>query len=176
MAGKTLPDSELVVNWGPDCYAPPDWIGIYREDPTVSSMEPVVRMWALEKRWNHRQSNLKLGKLQFPGGWNREDPMSPPVRQAKGICLPFYAASYNGTELLTVTCLKIQPNWLAQLKDAAKTPFKQLFLPGSHASGAYVTDYSKTKSLLVKDYLVAQHFDVWAQLVFGIRYLDLSVG
>lgn len=142
----------------------------------MSSMQPELRELGITERWGKRQLDMKLGKLQFPSGWNRQDTQPPPVGYSKGICLPFYAASYNGTELLTVNCLKIQPNWLAQIKDAARMPFKQLFLPGSHASGAYVTNYSKTKSLLVKDYLVAQHFDVWAQLVFGIRYLDLSVG
>ncbi|KAH8395280.1 hypothetical protein KR222_008193, partial [Zaprionus bogoriensis] len=176
LAGKTLQDASLEINWGPDCYAPPEWIGIYREDPTISSLQPEQRIVGIEQRWGRRQTDFKLGKLHFPGGWNRQD--EPPVakRYPKGICLPYYAASYNGTELLTVDCLKIQPNWLAQLKDASRMPFRQLFLPGSHAAGAYVTNYSKTKSLLVKDYLVAQHFDVWTQLVFGIRYLDLSVG
>lgn len=50
------------------------------------------------------------------------------------------------------------------------------FVLGTHASAAYVANLTKTKSVLVKDYVVAQHFDVWSQLVFGIRYLDFSIG
>lgn len=116
-----------------------------------------------------------MGKLLFPGGWNRQDPGEPPAtRYPTGKCLPHYVASYNGTELLTVNCLKIQPNWMAQNKDVSLMPLKNMFLPGTHASGAVVNRTSK--SVLIKDYLQAQLFDVWSQLVLGIRYLDFSVG
>ncbi|EDW69471.2 uncharacterized protein [Drosophila virilis] len=177
LAGKTLTEACLEVNWGPDCFAPPEWVGIYRQDPSVSNFQPELRIDGIRNRTGKRLTPIKLGKLHFPGGWNRPgDEQKTATRYPKGKCLPYYVASYNGTELLTIDCLKIQPNWLAHLKDAASMPLKRLFLPGTHASGAYITNYSKTKSLLVKDYLVAQHFDVWSQLVFGIRYLDLSVG
>ncbi|EDW80088.1 uncharacterized protein Dwil_GK24125 [Drosophila willistoni] len=177
LTGKTLHDACLEVNWGPDCAAPPEWIGIYNRDPTISNFQPEMRIDGIKNRTGKITTHIKLGKLHYPGGWNRQDlNESPATVYPKGKCLPHYVASYNGTELLTVDCLKIQPNWLAHLKGVAQIPIKRLFLPGTHASGAFVTNYSKTKSMLVKDYLVAQHFDVWSQLVFGIRYLDLSVG
>ncbi|XP_023169879.1 uncharacterized protein LOC111598719 [Drosophila hydei] len=177
LSGKSLTDACLEINWGPDCYAPPEWVGIYRQDPSVSNFQPELRIDGIRNRTGKRQTPIKLGKLQFPGGWNRPTAeQATATKYPKGKCLPYYVASYNGNELLTIDCLKIQPNWLAHLKDAAGMPLKHLFLPGTHASGAYITNYSKTKSLLIKDYLVAQHFDVWSQLVFGIRYLDLSVG
>ncbi|ALC43260.1 CG5895 [Drosophila busckii] len=176
--GKTLIDSCLELNWGPDCYEPPEWVGIYRTDPSVSNLLPELRMDGIQNRTGRLQTHIKLGKLHFPGGWEKQDVHEQlvPTKYAKGKCLPYYVASYRGNELLTVDCLKIQPNWLGQLKGIAELPIKHLFLPGTHASGAFIINYSKTKSLLVKDYLVAQHFDVWSQLVFGIRYLDLSVG
>ncbi|SPP84657.1 uncharacterized protein LOC117587458 [Drosophila guanche] len=177
LSGKALHDSCLEVNWGPDCAGPPEWIGIYGQDPTISNFQPELRINGLNNRTGKLSTPIKLGKLLFPGGWNRLDGNeSPATRYPRGKCLPHYVASYNGTELLTVECLKIQPNWMAQIKDGEQMPLKSLFLPGTHASGAFLASYSKTKSLLVKDYLVAQHFDVWSQLVFGIRYLDFSVG
>ncbi|XP_060654358.1 uncharacterized protein LOC132789992 [Drosophila nasuta] len=178
LTGKTLHDTCLEINWGPDCFAPPEWIGIYREDPSVSSLAPEVHLAGIQNRTGKRLTPFKLGKLHFPGGWQREEAeqSSSVTSYSKGKCLNYYVASYNGTELLTIDCLKIQPNWMAHLKEAAQLPLKQLFLPGTHASGTYVDTYSKTKSSDVQNYLVAQHFDVWSQLVFGIRYLDLSVG
>ncbi|KAH8234868.1 hypothetical protein KR032_004628, partial [Drosophila birchii] len=175
--GKALYDSSLEVNWGPDCYGPPEWIGIYGQDPTVSNFQPelLIPRFAIVNRTGKIISPIKLGKLNFPGGWNRQDTGDPPAtRYPTGKCLPHYVASYNGTELLTVDCLKIQPNWMAQNKDVSRMPLKNMFLPGTHASGAVVNRTSK--SVLIKDYLQAQLFDVWSQLVFGIRYLDFSVG
>ncbi|XP_017028066.1 uncharacterized protein [Drosophila kikkawai] len=175
--GKALYDSSLEVNWGPDCYGPPQWIGIYAQDPTISNFQPelLIPRVAIVNKTGKIITQIKLGKLHFPGGWNRQDTSDPPAtRYPTGKCLPHYVASYNGTELLTVDCLKIQPNWMAQNKDVSRMPLKNMFLPGTHASGAVVNRTSK--SVLIKDYLQAQLFDVWSQLVFGIRYLDFSVG
>ena len=51
-----------------------------------------------------------------------------------------------------------------------------IILLGTHASGAYLTNYGTTKSLFIREHAISQYFDVWSQLVFGIRYLDLSIG
>ncbi|XP_016958903.2 uncharacterized protein LOC108030524 [Drosophila biarmipes] len=177
LTGKTLQDTFLEVNWGPNCYGPPQWVGIYGQDPTISNFLPDLRIDGLANSTGKMITPIKLGKLHFPGGWNRQDDGDQAVtRYHTGKCLPHYVASYNGTELLTVDCLKIQPNWMAQIKDVSQMPLKNVFLPGTHASGAVVGSSSKTNSILVRDYLVAQQFDVWSQLVFGIRYLDFSIG
>lgn len=46
-----------------------------------------------------------------------------------------------------------------------------MFLPGTHNSGAY----GGTAGFLEK-YILNQDMDIWTQLVFGVRYLDLRVG
>nr|XP_016935507.2 uncharacterized protein LOC108014008 [Drosophila suzukii] len=177
LTGKTLQDTFLEINWGPNCYGPPQWVGIYGQDPTISNFQPDLRIDGLANSTGKMITPIKLGKLHFPGGWNRQDDGDQPLTQyPTGKCLPHYVASYNGTELLTVDCLKIQPNWMAHIKDVSQMPLKNIFLPGTHASGAVVGSSSKTNSILVRDYLVAQQFDVWSQLVFGIRYLDFSIG
>lgn len=178
LSGKSSHESFLEINWGPDCFGPPDWVGIYGQDPTISNFQPELRIDGIANRTGKMITPIKLGKLNFPGGWNRQDSNQdqPATRYPKGKCLPHYVASYNGTELLTVDCLKIQPNWMGQIKDIGLMPLKNIFFPGTHASGAVIGVGSKTKSALVKDYLLAQQLDVWSQLVFGIRYLDISVG
>ncbi|XP_017042983.1 uncharacterized protein LOC108089317 [Drosophila ficusphila] len=177
LTGKTLQDTFLEVNWGPNCYGPPEWIGIYGQDPTTSNFQPELRIDGIENSTGKMITPIKLGKLRFPGGWNRQDSEEQPAtRYPKGKCLPHFVASYKGTELLTVDCLKIQPNWMTQIKYLNKVPLKKIFLPGTHASGAFTGSSKKSSSILVRDYLVAQQFDIWSQLVFGIRYLDFSIG
>uniref|UniRef100_A0A1B0A2E1 Phosphatidylinositol-specific phospholipase C X domain-containing protein n=1 Tax=Glossina pallidipes TaxID=7398 RepID=A0A1B0A2E1_GLOPL len=139
--GKTLQESNLELNWPPDCYTRPEWIGFYGDNPAISN------------------TTFKM-----------------PIKQKLGKCLNYCVASFNGNELLAVECLKIYRNWLTKLPNIRKLPLKDLFIPGTHASGAYITDYIKTKSFFIKDYAASLHFDVWSQLVFGIRYLDLSIG
>lgn len=45
-----------------------------------------------------------------------------------------------------------------------------LFIPGTHNSGAY------TKPLFFENYVLNQDKSIWSQLVFGIRYFDLRIG
>jgi len=177
LTGKTLQDTLLEINWGPNCYGPPEWVGIYSQDPAISNFQPDLRINGIFNITGKMLTPIKLGKLRFPGGWNKKDSSDQPATQyLKGKCLPHYVASYNGTELLTVDCLKIQPNWMGQIKDINRMALKDIFLPGTHASAAVLGSSSKSNSILVRDYLVAQQLDVWSQLVFGIRYLDLSIG
>lgn len=177
LTGKTLQDTFLEINWGPNCYGPPEWVGIYSQDPAISNFQPDLRINGIFNITGKMLTPIKLGKLRFPGGWNKKDSSDQPATQyLKGKCLPHYVASYNGTELLTVDCLKIQPNWMGQIKDINRMALKDIFLPGTHASAAVLGSSSKSNSILVRDYLVAQQLDVWSQLVFGIRYLDLSIG
>lgn len=49
----------------------------------------------------------------------------------------------------------------------------KMLIPGTHNSGAYDTSKLAT---IVQNYVLNQDRFVWAQLVFGIRYLDLRVG
>uniref|UniRef100_A0A1B0B8W0 Phosphatidylinositol-specific phospholipase C X domain-containing protein n=1 Tax=Glossina palpalis gambiensis TaxID=67801 RepID=A0A1B0B8W0_9MUSC len=174
--GKTLQESNLELNWPPDCYTRPEWIGFYSDNPAISFTQPLLRIENVSDTTFKMPIKQKLGKLRFPGGWNRNDFNILATEYSKGKCLNYYVASFNGNELLAVECLKIYPNWLTKLPNIRKLPLKDLFIPGTHASGAYITDYIKTKSFFIKDYAASQYFDVWSQLVFGIRYLDLSIG
>lgn len=46
---------------------------------------------------------------------------------------------------------------------------------GTHCSGCYPNRFTG-RSLLVRKFGYTQNFDVWTQLVMGVRYLDISVG
>lgn len=46
---------------------------------------------------------------------------------------------------------------------------------GTHCSGCFYTK-SNAQNVLVEKFGFTQNFDVWTQLVLGIRYLDISLG
>lgn len=51
-----------------------------------------------------------------------------------------------------------------------------LFIPGTHNSACYLRGNSLSQRDTIGRYLLTQDQDVWSQLVYGIRYIDLRVG
>lgn len=76
-------------------------------------------------------------------------------------------------------CVKIYPNWMSESKYVNELPLKELFIPGTHSSGSYNYEKKNAKAsnyLVLKDYAFSQSMDVYSQLVFGIRFIDLKIG
>ncbi|TMW43162.1 hypothetical protein DOY81_011759, partial [Sarcophaga bullata] len=172
--GNTYQESTLHLNWASDCFVRPQWYGIFNEEPSTTLLQPFIRLYNISNATFQLSIKQKIGKLKFPKGWNRNDGDIQPKHYAKVKCLDYYVASFQNNELLSVECLKIYPTWMQN--DVIKMKLKDLFIPGTHASGAYLTNYGATKSLFIREHAISQYFDVWSQLVFGIRYLDLSIG
>ena len=59
--------------------------------------------------------------------------------------------------------------------DIGSIPLHALMIPGTHNSGAYDKFTSYSDDTILMRYSVNQEENVWAQLVLGIRYLDLRV-
>lgn len=172
---RSADESHLEINWGPNCSNPPEWIGLYAYDPSVSDESPLITVHTGNLSTGSFKTNTKIGRLHIPHGWDREDvSVNVPKRQGPK-CLPFYIASYIKNVLQTLDCLKIQPNWIAQQPHLSDTPLRQIVLPGTHCSGCYYSRYG-TRTILMKRFGFVQNFDIWTQLVFGIRYLDFSIG
>ncbi|XP_037935231.1 uncharacterized protein LOC119669421 [Teleopsis dalmanni] len=171
---KTINNSYLLINFGPECIQKPDWVDVLSEDPFVTKNMPIMHITDIQNNTSFVKGPV-LGKLLFPPGWNKYDNVAPKM-YSKGFCLPYYIASYAGNELHTVNCLRIEPNWMSRVPGIAELPLKDLFIPGTHASGAYLQNPINDIKLPVTDYIITQYFDVWSQLLFGIRYLDLSIG
>ncbi|XP_073843071.1 uncharacterized protein [Musca autumnalis] len=174
--GKIYQESTLTLNWPSDCYVRPEWYGIYTEEPSSVLLNPYIRIQNVSDGIHRLTIKQKIGKLKFPHGWNRNDAADNVEHYTKMKCLDYYVASFRRNELLSVECLKIYPNWMRSHEDMGQMQLKDLFIPGTHASGAYLTNYGATKSMLIKEHAISQYFDIWSQLVFGIRYLDLSIG
>lgn len=76
-------------------------------------------------------------------------------------------------------CVKIYPDWMSNSKDVKKLPLSKLFIPGTHSSGSFSYPGKNLKAsnhLVLENYAYAQSMDVYSQLVFGIRFIDLKIG
>lgn len=172
---RSADESQIEMNWGPNCENPPETISLFKMDPSISDESPLVTIRTSNLKTGSFKTNTKIGRLYLPYGWNHEDVnLNIPKRQGPR-CLPFYIASYIKEELQTLDCLKIQPNWMTLHPHLSDTPFKHIVFPGTHCSGCY---YSRqgVRSILLRKFGYVQNFDIWTQLALGIRYLDFSIG
>lgn len=127
---KTVEDSPIIINWGPACEHPPKWIGLYDNDPTVFRAKPKVSVETNGTSQGIFETNVKIGKLNLPDGWNRDDALSRPLKRNNGRCLAFFVASFDDTKLRSMDCLKIQPHWMSVNSHLMDVPLKNIFIPG----------------------------------------------
>lgn len=131
LEGKNLFDTKLELNWGPDCHDVPQWIGIFREDPSISNIQPEqIVTNEITNSSGKLITNIKLEKMKFPLEWQQNNTNISQIQNSKSKCLPYYVASFNENELLMVECLKIYPNWMNQTPHVAQMQLKNLFIPG----------------------------------------------
>ncbi|KAG4079735.1 hypothetical protein HA402_014866 [Bradysia odoriphaga] len=129
--GKSLEDSPIIINWGPACKNPPKWIGLFDKDPSTNSDEAKTYVVTNSTQKGVHETNVTVGQLKLPDGWNRNDFLSePPKRVTGGQCLSFYVASFDETSLKSLDCLKIQPTWMNDINHLKEVPLKNLFIPG----------------------------------------------
>lgn len=174
--GHSAAHSVLEINWGPKCQNPAEWIALYAQDPTVSFEGPLFSVNTDNQSTGHVKTNVRLGKIHLPYGWDRNEiDIGRKPDHIKSACLSYFIASFNNKTLQTLDCLKIHPNWMKKIPQIQDIALRNLFIPGSHCSGCY--GHAKdSRNTLVKRFGIVQNFDIWMQLVFGIRYLDISVG
>ncbi|XP_015593954.1 PI-PLC X domain-containing protein 1 [Cephus cinctus] len=92
-------------------------------------------------------------------------------------CLKYHVAWLRNGVIRKTNCLETRPNWLAQRKSTlGSARIRDLFLPGTHDSVSYSIVQSPTNDNIIDKYVIAQDEDVLAQLIYGIRYLDIRVG
>lgn len=165
----------LEINWGPHCENPPERISLFAVDPSTSNDPPLLNIITDDRSQGSFRTNILISDFSLPGGWDLEEATANLPKRIVSKCLPYYLASFSGDKHLTSNCLKIRPNWMSSEAHLDHIPLNKLFIPGTHCSGCYGHRYH-TKSYILKRFGIVQNFDVWTQLVFGIRYLDISVG
>eukprot|EP00092_Neocalanus_flemingeri_P011157 GFUD01012019.1.p1 GENE.GFUD01012019.1~~GFUD01012019.1.p1 ORF type:complete len:456 (-),score=118.95 GFUD01012019.1:61-1428(-) len=167
----TFEKRRLELNWvNPPDRQETDYIGLYRDDPQWFGQDlPLLRIPA------SYPGQYYLSSLQFPD-INILHPSVLPT-PPRTMCLYNYWIAYvrSGT-VLAVNCVKTQPVWMWEMKEhIGSIPLHALMIPGTHNAGAYDKFTAYTDDTVVTRYSVNQGEDVWTQLLFGIRYLDLRV-
>lgn len=127
---KNADDSPIIINWGPGCEHPPKWIGIYDKDPSIFNDKPKVYVETNHNQTGTFETNVQIGQLKLPNGWERDDVLQEPPKRNSAKCLPFYVASFDGMTLRSMDCLKIQPNWMSTNIHLMDVPLKNIFIPG----------------------------------------------
>lgn len=171
-----LEDSSLVINWDVECDDPPNKLRIYSENPYFIKSAAILEI--NPKAYGNKKfdTNYKLEDVKFPHKWSNDEQSPNHVPQENSNCLNFYVLGFNKTNHVTnFECLKINPRWMSNSKGIWKFSLKHLMIPGTKCSGCYTTlANSKRKDLSEKNF--KQNLNLWQQLVFGIRYLEFSVG
>lgn len=140
--GRNAAESHLEINWGPHCSNPPIWIGLYRKDPSLYDLLPDYYVQTEESPAGNQLTDVVLGNLQLPGGWDREtaSQLTAMPNGTSLVCLPFYVAAFNaGNRMQSLDCLKLQPHWMGNIQVMLDAPLRSLFIPG--------TNYDLTKDM-----------------------------
>jgi len=70
---------------------------------------PLIKVRPADHQDGFFRTNVSLGHPSLPGGWELGNNATPTEGDH---CLPYWAASYRGDQLLHMDCLKIRPTWM----------------------------------------------------------------
>ncbi|XP_025270505.1 PI-PLC X domain-containing protein 1 isoform X1 [Camponotus floridanus] len=154
---------EIEIYWNHVKYRPGDTIALYTSEPT-SDLEPIYTLIPNApsgiERTGVQATFVPTSSLMF-------------VQQ----CLQYYVAWLrNGTIRLT-NCLQTHPQWMAERRNSlGLLSMSRIFLPGTHDSASYAIHEQANSENIVEKFVITQDVDVLAQLIYGVRYLDIRVG
>ena len=113
---------QLLCPHGPlSCTIPSLWnhfkIQVYSEaksDEAELSMlagdpSPLIQVRPADHQDGFFRTNISLGRPSLPGGWDIGNNATPIEGDH---CLPYWAASFRGDQLVHMDCLKIRPTWM----------------------------------------------------------------
>lgn len=167
--------SVLIVNWDQNCEALPNKLRIFNKNPYLTKTQTLLEIDPKVHKSQKFATSVKFNSLKFPRKWSLSHHHHAHTSESSN-CLNFYVLSFNQTNHVTnFECLKINPQWMSETKEIWQFPLKHLLIPGTKCSACYMTrSNSKQKNLRRENY--KQNLSVWQQLVFGVRYLEFSVG
>ena len=161
----------LELNWvSPLDREEEDYVALYHDDPLHNNQtHPLLRVPA------SYEGQYYLTSIKFPELMILHPALLP--SPSRTMCLYNYWIAYvRSGEVLAVNCIKTQPTWMWEMKEhIGSIPLHGLMIPGTHNSGAYDKFTSYSDDTILMRYSVNQEEDVSAQLLMGIRYLDIRV-
>lgn len=93
-------------------------------------------------------------------------------------CYGYWISLVDDTtgQILAADCMRAFPMWMNNMKvHIGNMRFRDLFIPGTHDSGAALNN-SNIEDISLLKYLITQDETIKSQLYHGIRYLDIRIG
>lgn len=166
---SSLPSGDKVrfleLNWHGDFPQGNDLVALFDHDPTTEVGRPLEAVLPSLLRGNFYRTNFRLPYFDFT-----EDNITSK-------CLGFWAGYFRARRLVSSSCIKAEPFWMQENNKMFNSlRIRDLVIPGTHDSGSYRRYPGKKKDNIITRYKYTQEENVFNQLAYGIRYLDIRVG
>lgn len=161
--GKKIRVMDISWDVGDSNWQQGDWVGLYRSPPNPGTA-PIFRANADRQSGSVRTGIEEGRKLEAPNYQKR--------------CLGWWVAYWraNNANPVAVSCLGTQPRWMEENRQViGNMRVNDMFIPGTHDSGAFILNYSPFKDNRLTKYLYTQDETIVEQLIHGARLLDLRV-
>lgn len=107
-------------------------------------------------------------------------PLPTKYGNISGRCLHFYLVylDQSGTFVKAINCIQVNARWMEREFSIIKNQtLQEIMIPGTHDATSYekydITDYEGN---VISRFQYTQDESLYAQLVYGIRYMDMRVG
>ncbi|XP_059472575.1 PI-PLC X domain-containing protein 1-like [Neocloeon triangulifer] len=162
--------NRLELNWVGATPSDGEWIGIFASDPVTSGVTSFLER--LDLNPSSGSDGFYVTKTMVENFATNSSELGFVSR-----CLNYHIGYVSsGGQVLASGCLRIEPTWMADMTGLGDQIIKDIFIPGTHDSGAYGNYDPILGDTLVIKYTVTQDEDLLAQLIRGVRYLDIRVG
>ena len=191
--GGRITQRQIQLNWSHQRPADGDRVGLYDADPSAGPAAAPLVSVAARDHGGFYQTEVLI--LELDAGPDMPDPLMDRFHvqvqlgfpesvtdrsaAAREQCLGYWIAYVRANDgaVLAVDCLRTRPTWMRDHGDVlGDVAVADLLLPGTHNSGSYRHYHGRRADSVLARYLICQEEDVWSQLVYGVRYLDLRVG
>ncbi|XP_065564002.1 PI-PLC X domain-containing protein 1-like [Artemia franciscana] len=93
---------------------------------------------------------------------------------SNSICKDFWVAYVRNNVIMATDCIKVNPSWMSKSSSIiGPQKIRDILIPGTHDSGAY--SFIDSALQITTKYATTQEENIFNQLYFGIRYLDIRI-
>ncbi|XP_054714890.1 PI-PLC X domain-containing protein 1-like [Uloborus diversus] len=166
LASRTnnVEDRIIEMNW--DYIAQQDveaevWVKLYNADPLANHSDPLISVRPSSA--GYHRTNIKYPEIAFT------------TENLTDTCLGFWITYERNSEISSWNCLRARPHWMNEIRSIlGNMSLIEMMIPGTHNAGSY-GPFNRNEDNRFNRYLLNQEENIWSQLVYGIRYLDLRV-
>ncbi|XP_023219772.1 uncharacterized protein LOC111621764 [Centruroides sculpturatus] len=138
------------------------WVGLYTEEPNSNSI-PVAKVYI-----NGEGEGSFTTDISYPRYILN-------ITKENDYCMGYWIALVKNNNILVKNCYYARPNWMYEMKyTIGFNSLSDLMIPGTHDAGSYLRE-NRSQETFKSAMFMCQDEDIWNQLMYGIRFLDLRV-